>query len=158
MGRVSGKVALVTGAGSGLGRADAIALVREGARVVITDINEAAGRELEQSLNASAPGSAFFMTQDVSSESRWQEVFAETEKRFGGLHVLVNNAATNPYFGATLGVDTARYDKTFQVNLAGPLFWTKAVWEAGMHERPGVVVNIAPLQVAGVLRTAGGPG
>jgi 3(or 17)beta-hydroxysteroid dehydrogenase len=92
MGRVSGKVALVTGAGSGLGRADAIALAREGAKVVITDINETAGRELEQLLNSSAPGSAFFMTQDVASESRWQEVFAETEKRFGGLHVLVNNA------------------------------------------------------------------
>jgi 3(or 17)beta-hydroxysteroid dehydrogenase len=92
MGRVSGKVALVTGAASGLGRADAIALVREGAKVVITDINEAAGRALEQSLNASTPGSAFFMTQDVASESRWQEVFAATQQRFGGLHVLVNNA------------------------------------------------------------------
>jgi 3(or 17)beta-hydroxysteroid dehydrogenase len=92
MGRVSGKVALVTGAASGLGRADAIALVREGARVVITDINEAAGRELEGSLNAQSPGSALFLQQDVASESRWQEVLAATRQRFGGLHVLVNNA------------------------------------------------------------------
>jgi 3(or 17)beta-hydroxysteroid dehydrogenase len=92
MGRVAGKVALVTGAASGLGRADAIALVREGARVIITDINEAAGRELETSLNAQTPGSALFLQQDVASERRWQEVFAEIRRRFGALHVLVNNA------------------------------------------------------------------
>ncbi len=92
MGRVSGKVALVTGAASGLGKADATRLVEEGAKVVITDINEAAGREFEWHLNAERPNSAHFMTQDVSNETRWQEVFAETRKRFGGLHVLVNNA------------------------------------------------------------------
>src|SRR5882757_4102658 len=92
MGRVSGKVALVTGAASGLGKADATALVREGARVVITDINEAAGRELAGALNAMQAGSALFLVQDVSSETRWQEVFAEIRQRFGGLHILVNNA------------------------------------------------------------------
>jgi 3(or 17)beta-hydroxysteroid dehydrogenase len=92
MGRVSGKVALVTGAASGLGRADATALAREGAAVVITDINEAAGRELEKQLNAARAGAALFLTQDVASEPRWQEVLAETHKRFGGLHILVNNA------------------------------------------------------------------
>jgi len=92
MGRVSGKVALITGAASGLGKADATRLVEEGAKVVITDINEAAGRELEWHLNAERADSAHFMTQDVSSEKRWQEVFAEIRQRFGGLHVLVNNA------------------------------------------------------------------
>jgi len=92
MGRVSGKVALVTGAASGLGKADATALVREGAKVVITDINEAAGRELAAVLNAMQAGSALFLAQDVSSETRWQEVFAEIRHRFGGLHILVNNA------------------------------------------------------------------
>jgi 3(or 17)beta-hydroxysteroid dehydrogenase len=92
MGRVSGKVALVTGAASGLGRADARLLAREGAKVVVTDINEAGGRELEAELNAIAPGAGFFMTQDVSSETRWQEVYAEIRRRFGALHVLVNNA------------------------------------------------------------------
>src|SRR5277367_6785934 len=92
MGRVSGKVALVTGAASGLGKADATRLVEEGAKVVITDINEAAGRELERHLNAERSNSAHFMTQDVSNEKRWQEVFGEIRERFGGLHVLVNNA------------------------------------------------------------------
>ena len=92
MGRVSGKVALVTGAASGLGKADAALLAQEGAKVLITDINERAGRELEASLNALVPGSAHFMTQDVSNEARWQEVFAEAKRRFGGLNILVNNA------------------------------------------------------------------
>ncbi len=92
MGRVSGKIALVTGAASGLGKADAAALVREGATVVITDINEGAGRALEAELNGARAGSACFMAHDVSSESRWQEVFAEIRRRYDGLHILVNNA------------------------------------------------------------------
>jgi 3(or 17)beta-hydroxysteroid dehydrogenase len=92
MARLSGKVAIVTGAASGLGKADAQALAREGAKVLITDINEVAGRALEQELNRAAAGSAHFMAQDVSSESRWQEVIAVAQQRFGGLHVLVNNA------------------------------------------------------------------
>jgi len=92
MGRVNGKIALVTGAASGLGRADATALVREGARVVITDVNEAAGRELEHQLNAAQAGSALFLQQDVTSEARWIEIFAEIRAQFGALHVLVNNA------------------------------------------------------------------
>lgn len=92
MGRVSGKVALVTGAAMGLGRADVLALVREGARVCLTDINVAAGEALAAELNASHPGSAFFLQQDVRDEAQWGAVIAEVVRRFGGLHVLVNNA------------------------------------------------------------------
>ena len=92
MGRVSGKVALVTGAASGLGRADARLLAREGAKVFITDINEAAGNALADEINAANAGSAIFMSHDVASESRWREVFEEVHRRFGGLHILVNNA------------------------------------------------------------------
>jgi 3(or 17)beta-hydroxysteroid dehydrogenase len=92
MGRVSGKIALVTGAASGLGKADASLLAREGATVVITDLNEPAGRELERTLNAGRPNCAYFMTQDVSDEVRWQAVYAEIKARYGALHILVNNA------------------------------------------------------------------
>jgi 3(or 17)beta-hydroxysteroid dehydrogenase len=92
MGRLQGKVALVTGAASGLGRADATALVREGANVVVTDINETAGRALERELNQVREGCAHFLVQNVASESRWQEVLAATQQRYGALHVLVNNA------------------------------------------------------------------
>jgi 3(or 17)beta-hydroxysteroid dehydrogenase len=92
MGRVSGKVAIVTGGSAGLGRADALALHREGASVVVTDVNEADGRALAEELNAQRKGSALFLQQDVRDEARWQEVIAQAVARFGGLHVLVNNA------------------------------------------------------------------
>ena len=66
-----------------------------------------------------------------------------TIERFGGLDILVNNVGTNPHFGSTLDVDPAQYDKTFEVNLRGPLFWTKHAWELAFRDTPGVVVNIA---------------
>ena len=87
MGRVEGKVALVTGAASGLGAADAHRLAEEGARVVLTDANASLGRETA----ATIPGALFF-EQDVRDEARWMQVIAETVSRMGGLHILVNNA------------------------------------------------------------------
>ncbi|MGH8148593.1 MAG: SDR family oxidoreductase [Steroidobacteraceae bacterium] len=92
MNRLAGKVALITGAASGLGRADARAMVAEGARVLLTDINEAAGGQLAAELNAARAGCAAFMVHDVRDERRWGEVVAECVRAFGGLHVLVNNA------------------------------------------------------------------
>ena len=88
MGRVSGKVALVTGGASGLGKATARALAREGAQVVIADMNEAGAKELAGELG----GSALALRLDVRSEPDWQRAIAETLRAFGGLHVLVNNA------------------------------------------------------------------
>ena len=92
MGRLDGKVAIVTGGSAGLGRADALALAREGARVVLTDLNEADGRSVADEINASRSDAALFLPQDVRDEARWQAVIAKTVETFGGLHVLVNNA------------------------------------------------------------------
>jgi NAD(P)-dependent dehydrogenase (short-subunit alcohol dehydrogenase family) len=80
---------------------------------------------------------------------------AATIERFGGLDILVNNAATNPYYGPTLGVDESRFDKTFHVNLRGPLFFCQAAWEQAMRDKPGVIINIASV---GGMRSAGGLG
>jgi 3(or 17)beta-hydroxysteroid dehydrogenase len=88
MGRVSGKVALVTGGGSGLGKADCELLAAEGARVVVTDVNEAAAQAVAAGIGANA----IALHHDVASEEDWQRVLAETEKAFGGLNILVNNA------------------------------------------------------------------
>jgi NAD(P)-dependent dehydrogenase (short-subunit alcohol dehydrogenase family) len=63
--------------------------------------------------------------------------------RFGAVDVLVNNAATNPYQGPTLGIDLSRYDKTFQVNLRGPLVWIQEAHRAWMGEHGGSIVNVA---------------
>lgn len=91
MGRVDGKVALVTGAASGLGKADALRLAEEGARVVLTDINEA-GAQVAAEIAEKTGSETLFLQHDVTSAERWAEVVAETEQRFGALHVLVNNA------------------------------------------------------------------
>jgi 3(or 17)beta-hydroxysteroid dehydrogenase len=92
MTRLEGKVAIVTGAASGLGRADAEALVRAGARVLLTDLNEPAGESVAAALNSERAGSAAFMKHDVREERRWAEVVTEAQRRFGALNVLVNNA------------------------------------------------------------------
>ena len=91
MGRVDGKVALITGAASGLGKADAEILAGEGAEVVLTDVNEADGEAAAESIRA-AGGNATFMRQDVCDEQQWQQIIARIKEQFGQLHVLVNNA------------------------------------------------------------------
>lgn len=87
MGQLDGKIALITGGASGLGAADAKMFVREGAKVVITDIQEEMGQALAKSL----PNTRFF-AHDVRDESQWKKAVEFTLKEFGGLDILVNNA------------------------------------------------------------------
>ncbi|HWY13566.1 MAG TPA: SDR family oxidoreductase [Rhizomicrobium sp.] len=91
-GRVEGKVALVTGAAQGLGEATARMLAREGARVAVTDINEEGAIRVARALNAQRKDSAIAVSHDVTREDQWRNALDETERHFGGLHVLVNNA------------------------------------------------------------------
>jgi NAD(P)-dependent dehydrogenase (short-subunit alcohol dehydrogenase family) len=91
-GRVEGKIALVTGGAQGLGEAAARMLVREGARVAVTDVNIDGARRVAQSLNETRKGSAVAIAHDVTQEGDWRRALEETERAFGGLHVLVNNA------------------------------------------------------------------
>ena len=84
--RLQNKVAIVTGGGSGLGRADALRLAEEGAKVVVTDIDPEAGQATAQACGG------LFVTQDVGDERTWPELIASTVETYGGLHVLVNNA------------------------------------------------------------------
>ncbi len=90
-GRVQGKVAIITGGASGLGKADAEALAREGATVVITDVNEA-GQDVAAAIAKDTGATVTFKQHDVSDEARWKVVVDEVEKEFGGVDVLVNNA------------------------------------------------------------------
>lgn len=90
-GQVQGKVALVTGGASGIGEACSELLAKEGAKVVLTDIDEVRGKALAERIKG-AGGEAVFLTQDVTSEPRWAEVVAAVEKQFGRLDVLVSNA------------------------------------------------------------------
>ncbi len=137
--RLDGKVALVTGASKGIGKAIAASYAASGAKVMLSsrkqDQLEAAASEMQ--------GETAVFAANAGDIDAAQACVAATVERFGRLDILVNNAATNPYFGATLGVDPGRYDKTFQVNLRGPLFWCQAAYEAAFKEQPGVIVNIA---------------
>ncbi|MCB0966913.1 MAG: SDR family oxidoreductase [Ilumatobacter sp.] len=136
---LDGKVALVTGGSRGIGKAIAAGFVEAGASVMISsrkqDALDAAAAEIGGDVatfaaNAGEPGSA-------------EACVDATIERFGRLDILVNNAATNPYYGPTLEVDRPRYDKTFQVNLAAPLFWSQVAYDRAFREQPGVIVNIA---------------
>ncbi len=88
MGRVVGKVALVTGGGSGLGKADCLILAAEGAKVVVSDINLASAEAVAREIGSNA----IAVEHDVTSEDGWKKTLAATEAAFGGLNILVNNA------------------------------------------------------------------
>lgn len=112
MGRVDNKTALVTGAAQGLGAATARLLAREGAKVVLTDINlDGAGRQARE-INARLAGRAIALEQDVTDEAAWQRVFVEAERVFGGLQVLVNNAG----IGALGNVEQETYENWKRVH------------------------------------------
>ena len=139
---LAGKTALVTGASKGIGKAIAQSYAAAGANVMLSsrkqDQLEAAAAEMTD-----GEGDVDVIAANAGDEGAGERVVAATIERFGGLDVLVNNAATNPYYGPTLGVDEGRYDKTFQVNLDAPIFWSQAAWKHAFSERPGVILNVA---------------
>jgi NAD(P)-dependent dehydrogenase (short-subunit alcohol dehydrogenase family) len=134
-----GKTALVTGASRGIGKAIAKSFVDAGAKVMLTSRKEDALRAAANEMD----GETEIFAANAGDIEQGQACVDATMKRFGKIDILVNNAATNPYYGETLGVDSSRFDKTFQVNLKGPLFWSQAVWNASMQKNPGVILNIA---------------
>ena len=148
---LEGKVALVTGASRGIGKAIAKSYVEAGAKVMLMSRKEDVLRSAADEIG----GDTAIFAGNAGDIDTAQACVAATIKRFGQIDIFVNNAATNPYAGPTLGIDPARYDKTFQVNLRGPLFWCQAVWEAWMIDHPGVIINIASV---GGLRAEGNLG
>ncbi len=120
---LAGKVALITGAAAGQGLADAEAFAREGAALVLTDIDAAAGEALATRLAAQG-GRAICRTQDVADERGWQDIVALALAQFGGLHILVNNAGIIARQGI-VETTVAAWDRTLAVNLTGPLLGMK---------------------------------
>lgn len=136
---LTGKVALVTGASKGIGLAIAKSLAESGAKVMLSSRKEDQLRAAASTINGDTEVFAA-NAGDLDAASRCIDA---TIERFGALDILVNNAATNPYFGKTLGVDEGRFDKTFDVNVKAPLFWSKMAHERWMKDHPGVILNIA---------------
>jgi 3alpha(or 20beta)-hydroxysteroid dehydrogenase len=137
MGRLSGKVAIITGAAGGQGEAEARLFVAEGARVAITDIQECG-----QLVAAELGDAAFFLHYDVSDSAAWTRVVSETLRRFGKLDALVNNAAM---FNPKTLVDTsaAELEQHFRVNQLGVFLGMKAVIEPLQATKGGSIVNIS---------------
>lgn len=148
---LDGKVALVTGASRGIGKAIAASMAAAGASVMLNsrkqDQLEAAAAEMS--------GEVAVFAANTGDDGAGDRAVSATIERFGRLDILVNNAATNPYYGPTMGIDEPRYDKTFQVNLKAPVFWSKAAWEQSFKDNPGTIINIASV---GGIRTENGLG
>lgn len=136
---LAGKVALVTGGSRGIGKAIASSLAEAGAQVMITsrkaDSCEATAEELGDAVHWEAG--------HIGKSEDAERVIDATLARLGGLDILVNNAATNPYAGPTIDVDRPRWEKTLQINLSAPLFWTQLAWQRSLKRTGGSVVNIS---------------
>lgn len=143
MGRVAGKVALVTGGGLGLGRAAALMLAREGAKIVVTDVNDKEGAKVADEI-VDAGGEAMFLHHDVAKEADWDRVVRATVERFGGLRILVNNA------GVALSADVEHtsleeWRWLMSINLDGVFLGTKRAIEA-MKPTGGSIINLSSIE------------
>jgi NAD(P)-dependent dehydrogenase (short-subunit alcohol dehydrogenase family) len=139
--RMDGKVAIVTGGSRGIGRAIAEAFVEAGAQVMITSRSAEGCAATAREIGAGVD----FEAGHVAREADVERVVEATLDRLGRIDVLVNNAATNPYGGPMIDVDRARWDKTFEINLTAPMFWTQRVWRRWMSEHGGAIVNISSI-------------
>lgn len=138
MGRVEGKVAVVTGAASGMGRADAELLAREGARVVVADLNEQAGRAVAERIG----DRALFMRLDVSDESNWRDVVAATCDAWGGLDILVNNAGLIA-LGSIVDTSLEDWRRIHAVNSEGVFLGCKHAIPAMAESGGGSIINMS---------------
>jgi len=146
MRRLENKICLVTGAGSGIGRACALALGSEGARVIVADIDAEGGAQTCEDA-AEAGTHACFKTLDVADEGAWTEMIAAIEREFGALHVLVNNAALC-IAAPLLTMSFATWRRQMSVNLDGVFLGTKAALPLIAASGGGSIANIS--SVAGL--------
>jgi NAD(P)-dependent dehydrogenase (short-subunit alcohol dehydrogenase family) len=140
---LDGRVALVTGASRGIGGAIANALAEQGAQVVLSSRKQADLDAEAERINAVYPDKAVAIAAHAGRPEDLERLVKEAMERFGRIDILVNNAATNPYFGPVINADLGVWDKTFEVNLRGVFMLTKLVYEASMEKYGGAVVNIA---------------
>ncbi|WP_412027570.1 SDR family NAD(P)-dependent oxidoreductase [Deinococcus yunweiensis] len=138
---LSGRIAIVTGASSGIGQATARALLQAGARVVVADVNRDAGEASAQALRDDG-SEAVFVPCDVADAAQVQAMVEATVARFGGVDILVNNAGISGGASLLHDLDLDIWDHVMAVNLRGPFLCAKYALPHLM-ERRGVMVNVA---------------
>ena len=142
MGRVDGKVALVTGSGNGMGRAEAKMLAREGAKVVVADIRSDDAEAVAAEINETG-GEAIAVNLDVTSAESWAAALDETEAKLGKLSILVNNAGISSSSQADpMGIEG--YDLILDVNAKGTFLGCREAIPRMIENGGGSIVNISP--------------
>jgi NAD(P)-dependent dehydrogenase (short-subunit alcohol dehydrogenase family) len=141
--RLDGKVALITGAASGMGASMARIFAREGAKVALADVLDGEGQKLAGEITA-ANGAAAFHHLDVTSEAEWQSVVAAVVAQWGGLDILVNDAGLSGSAAADL-FDTAAWDRLMAVNARGVFLGMKFAIPLMKAKGGGAIVNISSI-------------
>ena len=136
--RLEGKTAMVTGAGSGIGKCIAETYAREGARVALADINVDAAKAAARTIG----NNAIAMRCDVTKKSDWAAAVAETLAAFGALDILVNNAGTTHINKPMMEIGEEEFDRTFAVNVKGVFLGCQAVVPQFRKVGGGVIINI----------------
>ncbi len=140
MGRLEGKVAIITGAAQGMGASHARRFVAEGAKVVLTDLNEEKGNEVAKELGANA----IFMKQNVASAADWANVVAKAEENFGPVNILVNNAGITAA-KSILQTSEEDYRRIVDINQVSVFLGMKTVIPSMQKAGGGSIVNISSI-------------
>lgn len=144
MGRVDGKVAVVTGGSLGIGRAVSILLAKHGAAVAVTDVLDKEGGELVEEIKRSK-GKAQFWHLDVSKESEVEKVFADVVKTFGKIDILVNNAGIAGVSKPTHEITEEQWDRVQAINVKGAFFCTKHAVPFMQKAGCGSIINLSSI-------------
>jgi NAD(P)-dependent dehydrogenase (short-subunit alcohol dehydrogenase family) len=141
---LKGKIALVTGSSRGIGEAIALTLSDYGAHCLLVS-RKADGLQKVAEKIASRGGKADVFPCHVGDLKQIEVLFQQIKERYGKLHILVNNAVTNPYFGEMVDADEGAWDKTFSVNLKGPFFMIQHAAKLMMESGGGAIVNTSSI-------------
>ncbi|MGM9945010.1 MAG: SDR family NAD(P)-dependent oxidoreductase, partial [Lysinibacillus sp.] len=153
MGKLDGKVAIVTGAASGMGKAIAVLYGQEGAKVVVSDLNLDGANETVKEIEANG-GTAIAVQTNVASEEDVNTLVDTTVDTYGTVDILVNNAGIMDGFEPIGDISTERFDRVIAVNTKSVMFTSRKVMPIFLEKGKGSIVNVA--SVAGLYGSRGG--